>query len=124
MVSQYIMGNTRQAPPVIQLEVAHSEPVDLWVAVQMPKTSTLYFLTNKVETPFSLTPQAYRRALSAGQQTYPLFTLPPALPVGQYTFYALLVAPGQNPLESGEAVYRSNLVISTTHYWDERQSLQ
>ncbi|RKZ51449.1 MAG: hypothetical protein DRR16_32215 [Candidatus Parabeggiatoa sp. nov. 3] len=107
----YVIGNTRQAPPVIQLQVAHSEQLDLWVAVQMPNSAELYFITNRAEEPFSLTPQPYRRALLAGKRTYDLFTLPVSLPVGQYTFYALLVAPGQNPLESGEEVYRSNVVI-------------
>ncbi|MEK8015981.1 MAG: Calx-beta domain-containing protein [Candidatus Parabeggiatoa sp.] len=110
----YLIGNTRQAPAVIKLQVSHLETVDLWIAVQMANTGPLYFMTNKAQAPFSLTPQAYQRALSAGNQTYELFTFPSSPPIGQYTFYALLVEPGHNPLESGEEVYRSNLVIRET----------
>jgi PKD repeat protein len=92
---------------------SRSHTIDLWVAIQLP-TGELLFETLPLFS-FSLDPQPFKRAMPSHETRHSIleFVVPPGMG-GEYTFYALYVAAGTNPLTDGlEAVSRSNLVMQT-----------
>jgi len=93
---------------------SRAQTVDLWIAIQLP-TGDLLFKTRSPLFPFVSEPKPFKSSVSAQKTTQAIleFTVPPGMG-GDYTFYALYVAEGQNPLTEGiEAVARSNLVTQT-----------
>jgi formylglycine-generating enzyme required for sulfatase activity len=88
--------------------------VDLWVAIQLP-SGQLLFLTPLPLTPTSLKPQPFRESLETTTRKHRLleFELLEGLG-GDYTFYALYVEEGKNPITDDFPVYRSNLAMAMT----------
>lgn len=90
-------------------------PIDLWVAVKLPKSadSEFLFVTGMPSVPeFGFKPQPFQQSLKSQDDTYGVlkdFTMP-ALEKGEYVLYALAVEEGVNPLQELER-NRSNLVI-------------
>lgn len=100
-----------------------TESVDLWVAIQLPSGEFL-FRTASPKFPFSLEPQVFKRFVPIQntqdtRHTILEIEIPPGIG-GKYTFYALYVAEGKNPLIDGlEAVARSNLAVQVTELASE-----
>jgi len=93
---------------------SRAQTVDLWIAIQLP-TGDLLFKTRSPLFPFVSEPKPFKSSVFAQKTTQAIleFTVPPGMG-GNYTFYALYVAEGQNPLTEGiEAVSQSNLVTQT-----------
>ena len=91
---------------------SRTQPVDLWIAIQLP-SGDLLFKTNNPIVPFSPEPQLFKPSVPTNKTNHAIFEfeVPPGMG-GNYTFYALYVAEGRNPLTEGiETVARSNLVI-------------
>ncbi|BAP56618.1 hypothetical protein THII_2321 [Thioploca ingrica] len=92
---------------------------DLWIAVHLPGTpdSEFQFMIGTATQPvFNTEPQAFLVSLKATNNTYPLikdFMVPP-LPAGEYTFYALAVEAGTNPLQVSDH-NRSNLITQRVY---------
>jgi C1A family cysteine protease len=92
---------------------SRNQAVDLWIAILLP-TGELLFETLPLFS-FSLDPQPFKRSVSNQEtkQSVLEFTIPEGMG-GDYTFYALYVVEGKNPLTDGlEAVARSNLAMQT-----------
>jgi hypothetical protein len=108
----------------LDLAINFQEPysqgyLDLWIAVHLPNTpdSEFQFLTGTATQPvFNSEPQAFLVALKATNDTYPLIKdfLVPSLPEGEYTFYALAVEKGINPLQESDR-NRSNLITQSVY---------
>lgn len=93
--------------------------LDLWIAVHLPGTpdSEFQFITGTATQPvFNIEPQAFLVSLKATNNTYPLITnfIVPSLPAGEYTFYALAVEAGTNPLQVSDH-NRSNLITQRVY---------
>ncbi|OQW93793.1 MAG: hypothetical protein BWK79_09300 [Beggiatoa sp. IS2] len=94
------------------------ERLDLWVALYIPGIpgDPMFFLTGSPSSPsFSPEPQPFQRSLNQANSSQGVlagFQVPPDIG-GEYILFALLVAEGQNPLES-EAAWRSNLAKQST----------
>jgi len=94
------------------------EQVSLELAALMPD-GALLFKTDIPIMPFSPTPKAFRGSLQDVELSHrilPDFEVTPGLG-GTYTFYALYVKTGKNPmdyLDNLKAIQRSNLVIQST----------
>ncbi len=88
------------------------ESADLWVAIMIPN-GEIFFMTD--DEGFSRTPQYFKKSVENTGQTYPLlqFEVPPDLG-GGYTFYALYVKEGKNPVTDDSSVYLSNVAIAET----------
>jgi hypothetical protein len=112
----YAVGETVNVAASISPESQNATgKVDLWVAITIPNVPDLIFFTGTAQQPqFSLEPQPFLRAVSVTESSYPVlvFPVPPGIG-GTYTFYALLVERGKNPLE-GLMYNRSNLPIQVT----------
>lgn len=88
--------------------------VDLWVAVTVPNVPGFLFFTGTAQAPqFSVEPRSFLPAVKVEDSSQGVleFLIPPGME-GSYTFYALLVERGKNPLE-GREYDRSNLLIQT-----------
>lgn len=88
---------------------------DLWVAITTPSIPGFIFFTGTAQNPvFSLEPQPFLRSLDTTLSTYAIleFEVPAGIG-GEYTFYALLVEEGKNPLEAAREYDRSNLAVQT-----------
>jgi len=86
--------------------------VDLWVAIELPD-GNLLFMTEEPFERFSLNPQPFKSSLDTNQNTHRVleFEVVPSLLRGNYTFYAVYVKEGQNPMNSFLGV-RSNIAIT------------
>ncbi len=89
--------------------------VDLWAAITIPNVPDFIFFTGTATAPqFSLEPQPFLPDLPVQNSAPMVLVFPiPAGIGGNYTFYALLVEAGKNPLE-GLQYNRSNLAMGTT----------
>ncbi len=89
--------------------------VDLWVAITIPGVPDFFFFTGSaVEPAFSTQPEPFLTSLETAESNVAVldFLIPPGIG-GEYTFYALLVSEGSNPLE-GTLYNRSNLAVQST----------
>ena len=83
--------------------------VDLWVIIEMPNRDLIY-KTRTVVGSFSFNPQAFREALDSTQTTHRILELEVIEGLGgDYTFSAVYVAEGKNPMTEGFFVQRSNV---------------
>jgi WD40 repeat protein/chitodextrinase len=94
------------------------EKVDLWIAIQIP-TGDLLFLTLMPQFSFTLEPTPFKLSIDNAETEHQIlndFEIPPGIG-GDYTFYALYVKEGKNPLENLdnlETIQRSHLLIKST----------
>jgi formylglycine-generating enzyme required for sulfatase activity len=88
--------------------------VDLWVAIEPPSQEWL-FMTALAFDPFSAIGQPFRTSLDSTKKVHRIldFEVLPGLG-GDYTFYAVYVVEGKNPLTDGFMVFRSNVAIAAT----------
>ncbi|RKZ92232.1 MAG: hypothetical protein DRR19_04810, partial [Candidatus Parabeggiatoa sp. nov. 1] len=88
--------------------------VDLWVAIEPPSQQWL-FMTPLAFDPFSLTGEPFRTSLETTKKVHRIldFEVLPGLG-GDYTFYALYVEEGKNPLTDNFPVFRSNVAVMAT----------
>ncbi len=88
--------------------------VDLWVAIEPPSQQWL-FMTPLAFDPFSLTGEPFRTSLETTKKVHRIldFEVLPGLG-GDYTFYALYVEEGKNPLIDDFPVFRSNVAVMAT----------
>ena len=112
----YKVGDVIQIDIAINVKVARFNRVDLWVVVQFP-SGVLFFKTDRLNS-FVLMEQAFKNSLETLEisQSMVDLELVPGLG-GTYTFYALYVTEGANPLEHLDdlaSIQRSELVIKTT----------
>lgn len=91
--------------------------VDLWIAIQIP-TGELLFRTPLPLIPFDLNPQPYKESLESSDTITRFLDFEVVQGLGgTYTFYALYVKEGENPmnhLNDLTAIQRSNLAIKQT----------
>ena len=95
----YNVGDIARVDLRIDVNVEHFERVDLWVAIAMP-SGDLMFKTPLGINSFSLQKQAFNKSLEAKTEVHNLldFEVLPGLG-GKYTFYALIVAEGEDPMK-------------------------
>ncbi len=90
--------------------------VDLWVAIEPPSQKWL-FMTQLAFDPFSFTAQPFRASLETTKKVHRIldFEVLPGLG-GDYTFYALYVEEGKNPLidDFPFPTFRSNIAVMAT----------
>ena len=75
--------------------------VNLWIAIELPDSSLLFMTENPFE-PFSVDPQPFKSSLDTSKTTHRVleFEVIPSLLSGNYTFYAVYVKEGKNPMNS------------------------
>lgn len=118
--ANYQPGEALNLELAINFQESYSQGyLDLWIAVHLPNTpdSEFQFLTGTATQPiFNSEPQAFLGALKVTNDTYPLIKdFPvPSLPEGEYTFYALAVERGTNPLQESDR-NRSNLITQPVY---------
>ena len=118
--TNYQTGEALNLALAINFQESYSKGnLDFWIAVHLPNTpdSEFQFLTGTATQPlFNPEPQAFLVALKATNNIYPLIKdfLVPALPEGEYTFYALAVEAGTNPLQESDR-NRSNLITQLVY---------
>jgi hypothetical protein len=112
----YNIGDRIKVDILINVKVNRLKPVDLWVAIQ--HAGALFFKTHSGGA-FEPKAQAYKTNLQTLEIQHTLldFELVPALG-GEYTFYAVYVDEGKNPLQE-PASQRSELVIGQTKLANE-----
>jgi formylglycine-generating enzyme required for sulfatase activity len=90
------------------------EKVDLWIAVELPSRDLL-FRTPQAFNSFSPIPQAFRTALDTTNNRHRVleFEVQPGYG-GDYTFYAVYVVEGKNPMTDNFPVFRSNVAAAST----------
>jgi Fe-S cluster biogenesis protein NfuA len=95
----YKVGNFVRAEVKIDVNVGRFKRVDLWVAVSMPSGDLIYRTPLGINS-FSPFAQAFKESLESQTVTHRLldFEVPAGLG-GIYTFYALIVDEGENPME-------------------------
>jgi hypothetical protein len=105
----YHVGETVVIDLVENLQVSRFHRVDLWVVIKMPN-GNLLFMTELAFNPFSLNPQPFRSSLDTTQTTHRVlkFEVLPGLG-GDYTFYAVYVEEGKNPMTDSFLVLSSNM---------------
>ena len=106
----YNVGDLLKIDLVETLEgVSRFDRVDLWVVIQLPNDGLL-FMTPLALGQFSPSPQPFRESLDSSQITHRVleFDVIPGLG-GNYTFYAVYVEEGQNPMTDSFLVLRSNV---------------
>jgi PKD repeat protein len=105
----YKVGNFVRAEVKIDVNVGRFKRVDLWVAVSMPSGDLIYRTPLGINS-FSPVAQAFKESLESQTVTHRLldFEVPAGLG-GIYTFYALIVDEGENPME-----HLDELVIQET----------
>ncbi|MDM8562734.1 hypothetical protein QUF54_05210 [Candidatus Marithioploca araucensis] len=109
----YYNGDLLLIDLVENLQVAtRFQRVDLWIAIELPD-GNLLFMTEEPFERFSLKPQPFKSSLDTNQNTHRVleFEVVPSLLRGNYTFYAVYVKEGQNPMNSFLGV-RSNIAIT------------
>ena len=117
----YKPGDTLNVELVIEEFPHYSQGrFDLWAAIHLPNrpNSEFFFMTGTASKPLfnSLEPQTFQTSLETVNSTYSIlkdYTVPSSIETGAYTFYALLVEKGTNPLTETD-ITRSNLAIQTT----------
>ncbi len=111
---RYAVGETLVLELVELVESTRFERFDLWVAVQLPN-GHLLFRTPLPMTPFSSQPQPFKTSVDNSTKTHRLldFEVPPGLG-GEYSFYAVYVEEGKDPINDGLFVQRSNLALKKT----------
>ncbi|MFK5970650.1 MAG: PKD domain-containing protein [Candidatus Marithrix sp.] len=100
----------------IDVKVKRFDRVDLWIAVEFPNGSLL-FKTDLLSNSFVLNPQPFKNSLEIFQINHHLvdLELTPGLGSGIFTFYALYVNEGTNPLEEDISIIkRSEFIIEQT----------
>jgi hypothetical protein len=115
----YNIGDRIKVDILINVKVNRLKPVDLWVAIQ--HAGALFFKTPSGLNAFEPKAQAYKTNLQTLEIQHTLldFELVPALG-GEYTFYAVYVDEGKNPLKDDIAtIQRSELVIGETKLANE-----
>jgi len=87
--------------------------VDLWIAVELPSRDLL-FRTPLAFMPFSPISQAFRAALETTDNRHRVleFEVQPGFG-GDYTFYAVYVEEGKNPITDNFTVFRSNVAVAS-----------
>jgi hypothetical protein len=113
----YHVGDTVIADLVEIAPPYRTENIDLWFAVLLP-TGDLIFITS-TPNPFNL-PKPFKTSVETTNTEHQLeFEVPPDVG-GNYTFYALYVEEGKDPLTDGiENVGRSNLAFQTVTFCDD-----
>jgi len=122
----YNVGQTVTVDLVENLQVSNRfNRVDLWIAIQIPKSAAdtmqlsegenLLFKTPFALMPFSLIPQPFRLSLEAADITHRVleFEVLPGFK-GDYTFYAAYVQEGTNPITDSFIVLKSEIAEVTT----------
>ncbi|MEK8016768.1 MAG: PKD domain-containing protein [Candidatus Parabeggiatoa sp.] len=109
----YAVGETITIDLIEELKTNRFNRVDLWIAIQIP-SGKFYFKTPLPILPFSSKPQAFKESLESSNTTTRMleFELIPGIG-GKYTFYAVYVQEGSNPLTDGNSVLRSNLATQS-----------
>ncbi len=113
----YKIGEAIQIDIALNVKADRFNRVDLWTAIQLP-SGHLFYKTDLLVNSFAPTPQAFKESLEtlALSHRFVDLELMPGLG-GTYTFYALYVKEGANPLEHLDdlaSILRSELVIKTT----------
>jgi len=111
----YAVGETVIVDLVEKVKTNRFNRVDLWVAIEIPSGQLLFFTPLPLAR-FSQNPQPFKESLESSSKTTRLldFEVIPGLG-GSYTFYAVYVKDGSDPLTEGlEATQRSNLANQTT----------
>jgi hypothetical protein len=113
----YKIGEAIQIDIAINVKADRFNRVDLWTAIQLP-SGHLFYKTDLLVNSFAPTPQAFKESLEtlALSHRFVDLELMPGLG-GTYTFYALYVKEGANPLEHLDdlaSILRSEFVIKTT----------
>jgi len=109
----YAVGETITIDLIEEVKTNRFNRVDLWIAIQIP-SGDFYFRTPLPLLPFSTKPQAFKESLESSNTTTRMleFELIPGIG-GKYTFYAVYVQEGSNPLTDGNSVRRSNLATQS-----------
>jgi len=111
----YAVGDKVTVDLIEQVKTNRFNRVDLWVAISIP-SGELLFRTPLPLVPFSPQPQPLKESLESSDSTTRLldFEVIPGIS-GTYTFYAVYLKEGSDPLKEGlEAIQRSNLAIQST----------
>ncbi len=89
--------------------VSRFDRVDLWVVIQLPNDSLL-FMTPVALGQFSPRAQPFRESLNTSETTHRVleFEVIPGLG-GNYTFYAVYVEEGKNPMTDSFLTLHSNV---------------
>ena len=105
----YIVGDKIEIDLTENFEQANrSEKVDLWVMIELPSMELIYKTITLGD--FSPIPQPFREALDSTQTTHRILDFEVIAGFGgDYTFSAVYVAEGKNPLTDGFFVLRSNV---------------
>ena len=105
----YIVGDKIEIDLTENFEQANRfEKVDLWVMIELPSMELIYKTTTLGG--FSPIPQPFREALDSTQTTHRILEFDVIAGFGgDYTFSAVYVAEGKNPLTDGFFVLRSNV---------------
>ena len=95
---------------------SHYHRVDLWVAIQIPEANLLLFRIPDPLVQFDPKPQPFKESLETQKQIHRLLDFEVILGLGgMYTFYAVYVEEGKNPMEDDlKTIQRSNLAIQST----------
>jgi glucose/arabinose dehydrogenase len=90
-------------------------PLDLWVAIQLPESDTLLFLTTEPLEPFSIQPQPFKREVEVSEIEHPVLnlTISPDISNGTYTFYAIYNEVAAD-LSNLTLTLRSNIAMAQT----------
>ncbi|EDN72820.1 hypothetical protein BGS_0859 [Beggiatoa sp. SS] len=109
----YAVGETITIDLIEELKTNRFNRVDLWIAIQIP-SGDFYFKTPLPLLPFSTKPQTFKEFLESSNTTTRMleFERIPGMG-GKYTFYAVYVQEGSNPLTDGNSVLRSNLATQS-----------
>lgn len=120
MKGNYRVGEKIEVDLIENIEKSNRfERVALWVVIQIqiPKSdASIYYLVNELQNKVSSKPQAFLPSEEvAKNRDHRIFDfeLEPGMG-GDYTVYAAYVVEGQNPMDDGFIVLRSNLVIRKT----------
>lgn len=111
----YNIGDLIQIEVNINVKVKRFERVDLWIAIEFP-TGDLFFKTDLLINSFAPTPKVFKDSLETMEMSQRIVDLELAPGLGGiFTFYALYVDEGTNPLLDDIAVIkRSKLVINNS----------
>ena len=109
----YNIGDLIQIDININVKVKRFERVDLWIAIEFP-TGDLFFKTDLLINSFTPTPKVFKDSLETMEMSHRIVDLELAPGLGGiFTFYALYVDEGTNPLvDDIAAIKRSKLVIN------------
>jgi hypothetical protein len=109
----YKIGDLIQIEVNINVKVKRFERVDLWIAIAFP-SGDLFFKTDFLINSFTPTPKVFKESLETMEMTHRIVDLELAPGLGGiFTFYALYVDEGTNPLEHAlDEIKRSELVIN------------